>query len=659
MTRLRVGGVELTAVRELALPNTHLFALAAGDAVEVARALSTRPDVRYAHPNYLLEAFRIPNDEHYALQWSLPAIDLPAAWSRTVGDARTVVAVVDSGILYDSADASRSHPDLAGRVLSGYDFISDWRVAGDGDGRDPDPYDEGDVPDGQSTYHGSHVAGIIAAATDNALGVAGVDWRASILPVRVLGLAGSGTTLDVVEGALWAAGYPIDGVPSNLNPAHVINLSLGGPGPCTPFEQDAYDWITRHSPRSAVVVVAAGNENQNAAGVTPASCRSVITVGATEARDRRAPYSNYGSRIDVMAPGGDLLSSFANPGRPDGVLSLSKVDGPGGGFGYVFQEGTSMAAPHVAGVVALMKALDPAVDLNTARAALTGSARSLSATECGRPSGAECGAGLIDAPAALTLVADGPTVPPGAGLLTLEPNPLDLGTRDGERSVVLRNDGNASLDWSILYFVAANDNPGPMPTGSVYLSEGSADSGVLVPGASSSILVGVDRSYLSVPGWYRFDIVFEVDGREVNLAVRSTLLPSGEPELSGPTYVLAFIEEGRDGFVLSGFQERPSFQSTYSMAVLPGRNVVIAWVDENRNDVIDDGDFLGVYPYYVDVPAHGRAGDVDVVVQRVLAIAGSGGALHGLPDGLPRGVAVSALREALERSVLNETAPTP
>jgi PKD repeat protein len=316
---LTVAGVRLDTVRALALPGTQLLrapGLGIADTLAVAAELAARPDVVYAQPNYRLHALAVPNDEFYSFQWHYPAINLPAAWDITTGSTSTVVAVVDSGILFAAGNAGATHPDFAGKVLAGYDFVSNPQSSGDGDGRDPDPFDR------STGHHGSHVAGTIAAATNNGQGVAGVDWQARIVPVRVLGADGSGSLDDIIDGTLWAAGFAVSGVPANPNPAHVINLSLGGGYTCTPFEQEAFDLIESASPRRGVVVVAAGNSNQSASGFSPASCSKVITVGATEFRDFRAPYSNYGPRIDVMAPGGDMGADRNGDEFADGVLSL-------------------------------------------------------------------------------------------------------------------------------------------------------------------------------------------------------------------------------------------------------------------------------------------------------------------------------------------------
>src|SRR5690606_9640468 len=402
--RLSVAGETLEAVRPLALEGALLYRTTATtleETLALAAALEARPDVRYAHPNYLVFPARAPNDTEYGKQWHLDAIALEAAWGIHTGSPDVVVAGLDTGLLYSQSDPSRRHADLAGRVLPGYDFISTVGISGDGDGRDSDPYDT--VPD--NGYHGTHVAGTIGAATDNGRGVAGVDWHAMLLPLRVLG-DGGGAVSDLTDAIYWAVGRSVPGVPANQHPADVVNLSLGvQAATCYPALFEALDYAASR----AVVVAAAGNFAVAASGFTPANCPGTIVVGATDRHGERAPYSNYGSRIDVMAPGGDLTSSTA-----DGVLSL----GPNGGYAYM--QGTSMAAPHVSGVAALMRALDPDLSTSEALAALRSSATPLGDDACeadGVPDralyGFDCGAGLIDARLALEAVdAGGPPPPP-------------------------------------------------------------------------------------------------------------------------------------------------------------------------------------------------------------------------------------------------------
>jgi serine protease len=364
------------------------------------------PRVAWAQPNYLVFAQRVPNDPLYRFNWHYDLIGLPRAWDITVGSPSVVVGVADTGVLWDPLRPERTHPDLVGQVLGGYDFIRDPRNAADGDGRDPDPYDTG--PENLTDYHGSHVGGTIGAASDNGIGIPGVAWRVKQVHARVLGLYG-GDTVDVTEGILWLAGLPVPGVPANPHPAQVINLSLGGRRPCAadPLYRESLAQVLA---RNVIVVAAAGNANQDAADYVPASCPGVIAVGAVERDGTRAPYSNYGMVLTVMAPGG---STVRNP--QDGVLSLGKNDTTGE-MKYTFAQGTSMAAPHVAGLVALMKSLKPTLTPQEAKAILQATATPMSAAACERPTGAECGAGLINAPAALQALGAAPPPPVAGGL---------------------------------------------------------------------------------------------------------------------------------------------------------------------------------------------------------------------------------------------------
>ena len=368
-----------------------------------AKSLAARPDVEYAQPNYIFQVTATtPNDSAYAKQWHYfdngssagqapGGINLPSAWDTNKGSSSVVVAVIDTGILPGHEDISGS-PNL----VNGYDLISDPDTANDGDGRDADASDPGDAiaandcypgsPALPSSWHGTHVAGTIGVGkTNNGLGVAGVNWHVKVQPVRVLGKCG-GTMVDINDAIRWAAGLPVPGVPNNPTPAKVINMSLGGAAPCSasPATQRA---INDAIAQGVTVVVAAGNESADAAGFIPASCNGVITVAASDRRGFLATrYSNFGARVDIMAPGGDVRQDSDNDGNPDGVLSM--VDG-----GYAFYNGTSMAAPHAAGVAALLLAQDgtrtPAQILSLLKAA----ALPRSATECPKP----CGAGLLSA----------------------------------------------------------------------------------------------------------------------------------------------------------------------------------------------------------------------------------------------------------------------
>lgn len=391
---LQVAGIPLALVRTVGLNSLSLYraeGLSQAETMTLVAILRARADVEDAFPNWILHAFKTPNDELYPFQWHYEAFNLPNAWDIEDGSSNPViVAIVDTGII--------PHPDLVPNLLPGFDFVD----------RDTDPTDGG----GKTGYHGAHVAGTVAAASNNSLGVAGVSWGAKIVPVRVLGATGSGSFVNIIDGIIWAAGNPENepGLPANPNPAKVVNLSLGGNigEPCPQALNFTFGQLVKSG---AILVAAAGNDNINAANSFPANCSNVITVGATGPSNTRAPYSNFGSVIDVMAPGGDTSRTLEIQGKTvvAGVLSTLRDDNSGQ-FTYSFFQGTSMAAPHVSGLVALMLAREPGLSFAQVKARLQAAATALDASSCGRPTGSDCGAGFINA--ALALGSDVATPPP-------------------------------------------------------------------------------------------------------------------------------------------------------------------------------------------------------------------------------------------------------
>lgn len=345
----------------------------------------------------ILEAFLEPGDvgiedNFYQSQWHYfdadGGIELPLAWERSTGSSDVVVAVLDTGVT--------EHADLVNKLLPGADLIGDVAMANDGNGRDTDARDPGDWVDSSdfcysgrmsaSTWHGTHVAGTIGAETANEIGVAGVAWGVKVLPVRVLGKCG-GYLSDIADGIRWAAGGQVSGLPVNQNRADVINLSLGGRGQCGPTIQSAIDFAVS---QGSVVVVAAGNsqENLNFSPYVPAVCRNVITVGAGTRSAFRAYYSNYGDFVDVMAPGGDSSARVFSTSN-DGITGPVRDS-------YSGNMGTSMAAPHVAGVAALIKSVNKDLFPAQVEDILKNTTKYFNCT-----SSDGCGAGLIDAFSAL------------------------------------------------------------------------------------------------------------------------------------------------------------------------------------------------------------------------------------------------------------------
>ena len=336
--------------------------------------------IEYVQPNYVLRPSFTPNDSLFPQQWSLTdpvaGIAAPKAWDFSLGQGARV-AVLDTGV--------RLHIDLVGNILPGYDFISSAVRANDKNGRDADYSDPGDwvdkdecgsgKPAENSSWHGTHVSGIVAATGNNTEGISGVAPKAKVLPVRVLGRCG-GTIADIADGALWAAGLPVPGVPTNAYPARIVNLSLGVVASCGNYEQAA---ITKLVNLGVLVVVAAGNDNINASKTTPANCKGVFAVAASNMAGGKAGFSNYGSTVAIAAPG-TAIGSTANMG----------VKGPGGD-NYLSYSGTSMAAPHVAGVAALMASANTSMPMNAAKTLMMETATPFT-DGC-----TNCGAGIVHA----------------------------------------------------------------------------------------------------------------------------------------------------------------------------------------------------------------------------------------------------------------------
>ena len=408
------------------------------DTLEWIRSLEARSDVEYAEPNYRVTLEATPTDPFYTSttgpnqRWHYEQLNLPAAWDKPLSPLTAAnavrVAVIDSGILWHPTDPASRHPDFdclvapgLPKIIAGYDLIEN----------DDNPFDNNDA-----SFHGSHVAGTIGACSNNDKFGAGVAWNAQIQALRAFD-KGSSSFETIARAVYWAAGLPIEDKNDptkkiiNSNPAQIINMSLGGPAIASSrFLQDA---VTAATNKGVIVVVAAGNKNRDTSEFVPANLRGVIVVGATAPTDEngtvaRASYSNHGSAISVMAPGGDQARRGL---AQDGVLSLGgcgSLENFAGSvppcsdsdpeFGMHYLQGTSMATPHVTGVVAMMlqaqaKLRNPTgsdIKRNWARvlAYLRDSSSLSGMALCERG----CGAGLLDAAKALQKAIDYPSMGP-------------------------------------------------------------------------------------------------------------------------------------------------------------------------------------------------------------------------------------------------------
>ena len=524
--------------------------------------------MRFADLNRVMRVSVEPNDiPGYAIQrWHYEQIQLPSAWDLTTGSA-IPVAVVDTGVA--------QHPELASKLIDGRDFIRD-PTNPDGDGIDANPADPGCGISGGSIFHGTHVAGTIGARSNDGTGVAGVSWGARIMPIRALdGCAGTGSSFDIIQGIRYAAGLSNDSGTLPSQPARVINMSFGALGTCDATAVELFEAVRA---QGAVVVAAAGNENSGAQQ-TPASCPNVISVAALGPLRTKAPYSNFGSTVDLSAPGGDMTRDVNGDGQPDGVYSTHAVGG-GAVITPTFEllQGTSMAAPHVSGVIALMLSANSAttpqqIDVLLAQGSLT--------DDIGLPN---LGAGLINARKAIGAV--DPSAPPLPPTLSVTPSSLGFGDVGTVAEVLASNAGGGT--------VVVTDVTASVTTPEQWLSvtPTSVDANGL-----GRYRVTVNRTGLAV-GSYSGFVEFTSDngGTERVDVLMEVAVASGEPD-AGMQYIL-LVDAATDEVLtqVEVLADRSAVE--YEFDGLPsGEYLVISGTDLNNDGFIcDPAEACGAYP---------------------------------------------------------------
>lgn len=460
--------------------------LGPAELASVVEELRTDPQIEFVTPDLRRHIHRLPTDPLVSDQWYLfgaqpAATRTEQAWDTTIGAATTIVAVIDTGVRFE-------HPDLGrvsegGKLLPGYDFVSVARVANDGDGWDADPSDPGDwvtstdlqqpgfgnCETTNSSWHGTRVAGIIGASTNNADGMAGSGWSTLILPVRALGKCG-GFDSDIIAGMRWAAGLPVSGAPPNPTPANIINLSLGSEGACSPAYQTVVSELTS---RGVLVVVSVGNDGGPVGA--PANCPGALGVAGLRHAGTKVGFSNLGTEVGLGAPGGNCVNTGG--GQPC-LFSLVTTSNTGtttpGASTYTnsmnFNVGTSFSAPLVASAAALMHSVnsrlnpsqvitllketaapfpsssDPAVPV----CRVPSSATDLQTTECTCTT-QTCGSGMLNSNAAV-VAAQRPFASMQAPSIL---NPGSSTVIGGAASVAAPNRSIVAYQWSTLGVVGA------------------------------------------------------------------------------------------------------------------------------------------------------------------------------------------------------------
>ena len=556
--------------------NGEQIASAATDSAKgtllAAKLLARQAGVASVDLNYIREASRVPNDSLFRLQWHLRDIGLPQAWDISTGSRSVIVAVIDTGVRTD-------HPDLTGNLIAGRDFISDATRARDGDGPDADPTDPGDLAlSSSSSFHGTHVSGTVGARTNNGAGVAGVAWDVALMPLRVLG-KGGGTSFDLIQAIRYAAGLSNNSGTLPARAANVINMSLGGGA----FSQSEQNAITAARGQGVIIIAAAGNESSSAPSY-PAAYSGVVSVAASTITRTRASYSNFGGTIDLSAPGGNTGTDINGDGVGDGVVSTIADDGTNTiRNGYVPLNGTSMAAPHVAGVVALMKSVFPGLTPVLLDTEISAGRLTDDVGATGRDD--QFGQGIINANRAVAraqALANQSSGGGGVAVLLSSPSSLSFGTVLTQLTIELQNAGDAPLT------VTAIESNQP------WLS---AVASTVSASGLGSYNVRINRTGLP-EGTYSGTITVSNSGTtnpvqlSVSMEVRAVTIGSN----AGLHYVL-IVDPITQTTVRSMQVSANNAQYVFSIADVPaGTYQIVAGSDSNNDTFIcDSGEACGVY----------------------------------------------------------------
>jgi len=541
------------------------------------KAMQRNSNFEMAEPNYIHRTSATPNDPFFQRQWHYPLISLPDAWDQAVGGSGATVAVLDTGVLTE-------HPDLQSNLIAGYDFISDLDSAIDGNGIDNDPGDPGiGLTPGSSAFHGSHVTGTVVAVSNNSAGISGAAFYSNIkvMPLRVVG-AGGGTSTDICEALRYAA--RLSNVSNTLptSAADVVNMSFGSMA----FSQFFQDCINDANAEGLILVASAGNFASTAL-VYPAAYNGVIAVSAVDLSENLASYSSFGVSIDVAAPGGEFGDDNGD-GVIDGVFSTVGDDSSGtiiNTYGYLV--GTSMAAPHVSAVAALMKSVTPALTPSLFEAYLTAGELSDDLGSVGRDD--SFGHGLINANKAV-LRAQGMDVNLSTPVLSAAPSGINFGFNESVAPLSVRNVGGGSLNVNI---PTENSGGWLSITAPVGNDEG-----------EYTITANRNHPSLANPGSYSAILSFTSNGGAINLPVSLQVLQTGQSDSAnaGHQFILLFDEDS--GELVTGVDvdvQGGRYDFRFDN-IAPGTYLLFTGTDNNNDFFIcDAGESCGAFGT-VDAP---------------------------------------------------------
>ncbi|MBP7652755.1 S8 family serine peptidase [Candidatus Dependentiae bacterium] len=528
--------------------------------------LKKSENIEYAEPDYIQKKCSVRNDIYFPFQWNLFNLNVPSSWNISSGSDTVIIAVIDTGLKFD-------HPEFTGKIVQGYDFISEPESGNDGDGIDPDPDDSGDaISSSGNSYHGTHIAGIIAANTNNSEGISGISYNCKIMPIRALGRYG-GLTSDVMESVKFAAGLDNSSGIKPVIAAKIINMSFGSEFYSRAFEEllDTIDDM------NITVVCAGGNENSQL-NFYPAGYQQVISVAAVDYDNKKTFYSNYGSYIDICAPGGDMTVDLNKDNYPDGIISAFWNE-PSNSPDYQVYQGTSQAAAHISGICGLILSVKPGISSAELKNILYSNALDLG--DSGKDN--YYGYGLADSYKCLVSASN--SINSSAAKMILSSSKIDLYLPEDSAVIKIYNAGVDTLTIT-----------------NITVSDSKCSAAVTKQTLPIEIKISVDKNNFSsaVDSYIMFAVISSNSGDDsITVIVHTDQL---NRILTDEVYVL--LMDPDNNFQTVKETSTDYFKNfEYSISNIPaGRYYLVAGTDKNSNNILGDaaGEYIGYYPLLTD-----------------------------------------------------------